>query len=160
MIVCFARHGKAEEKKPGQSDEERKLTPEGREDVELVARAIPVSNFVKIYTSPLTRARETAEIIARIKGGEVVVLDELAPQRASIEALSSIELEGDSVFVGHAPSIEDMVEAVIGGGKVKLKAGAIACIDIGDSKRLARSVGVLIALIPPSAARPLLSANR
>ncbi len=154
--MCFVRHGKAEEKKPGQSDEERRLTEEGRRDVELVAKVLPVQSGVRIYTSPLKRALETAEIIARIKGGEVKVYEGLRPEVASIDTVSDVDIEGDTVFVGHAPSIERIVSEVIGGGVIKLKAGAAACVDIGSSSRLGKGVGVLFALIAPSILREAL----
>ncbi|NPA96097.1 MAG: hypothetical protein GXO32_00670 [Crenarchaeota archaeon] len=155
MIVCFVRHGKAEEKKPGQSDEERKLTEQGRKDIEIVSRVLPVARGSKVYTSPLVRARESAEIIAKELGGSLKVLESLRPELASIETLADVELSGDSVFVGHAPSLERIVSDAIGGGAIKLKAGGAACIDIGNEHRLRRSVGVLVLLVQPDQLRKL-----
>ena len=149
MIVCFVRHGKAEEKKPGQSDEERRLTEEGRHDVELVSKMLPVARGAKVYTSPLVRARESAEIIARVLGGSIEILEALRPNTASLKALESIEISSDAVFVGHAPSLENIVSDLIGGGAIKLKAGGAACVDIGDERRLKRGVGVLVLLVQP-----------
>jgi len=154
MIICFVRHGKAEEKKPGQSDEERRLTEEGRRGVELVARALPLERVTRIYTSPLVRARESAEIVARVRGGEIVVTDALHPSKASLEELKKLEIAEGTVFIGHAPSIENIVSEIIGGGAIKMKAGAAACIDLGE-KSLDKGSGVLIALIPPQALEKL-----
>jgi phosphohistidine phosphatase len=82
-LIIF-RHGEAEEKKPGQRDEERKLTVKGRRDVEVIARVLPWKPS-RVYTSPLLRAAETAKIIAHIYGIEVVVTEYLKPEQTSIE---------------------------------------------------------------------------
>ncbi len=153
MLLFVARHGKAEEKKPGQSDEERRLTAEGRRDVELVARLLPSKPSI-VLTSPLRRAIETAEIIARIWGIEFRVLDELHPQLLSLEKLKRVEIPDSAVLVGHAPSIEKLVSELIGGGKVKLKAGAIAGLEL---ERLEPSSAVLRFVLIPDIARKCVS---
>jgi len=150
MIVCFVRHGKAEERKPGQSDAERRLSEEGRKEIEVLAKILPLEPPITIYTSPLKRAVESAEILARELGGNIVVLHELAPELASIDRISRLRIDGRSaIFVGHAPSIENIVSEAIGGGNIKLKTGSAACIDIGDRDSVTRSSGVLIYLVVP-----------
>ncbi len=150
MIVCFVRHGRAEEKKPGQSDFDRRLTEEGRREIEILSKVLPIESPVTIYTSPYKRAVESAEILSKELNGEVVVLQELAPDLASIDRLRTLSIRGRSaVFVGHAPSIEKIVSELIGGGNVKLKTGSAACVDIGDRNALDRSIGVLIYLVVP-----------
>ena len=65
MELYLIRHGIAEEHQPGLKDEERQLTPEGREKTEKIAqRLVKLSfNFDLILTSPLVRAYQTAEIL-------------------------------------------------------------------------------------------------
>ncbi|HDI02098.1 MAG TPA: phosphohistidine phosphatase SixA, partial [Ignisphaera sp.] len=86
MWILIARHGKAEEKKVGQPDEARRLTVEGRKDVEMVARLLPIKPSI-VYSSPLKRAIETAEIIAKVWNIEVRIIDELRPELTSLERL-------------------------------------------------------------------------
>ncbi len=65
MELYLIRHGIAEEKQPDiKKDEERSLTKEGRQKTEKVAHRIKQLGlqFEVIVTSPLVRARQTAEI--------------------------------------------------------------------------------------------------
>ena len=68
MKVCFVRHGPAVPRgTPGIEDDARPLTPEGRTRTREAARGIRALKLGidGIWTSPLPRARETAEILAR-----------------------------------------------------------------------------------------------
>ena len=67
MDLYILRHGKAGQSFNRPDDSERKLTSEGRSDIRKVARWIRSKKirFEVIATSPLTRAYETAEIVAR-----------------------------------------------------------------------------------------------
>lgn len=65
MELYLIRHGIAEDKGLGIKDEERSLTKEGRQKTEKVAHKLVKLglNFDLILTSPLVRARQTAEIL-------------------------------------------------------------------------------------------------
>jgi len=65
MELYLIRHGIAEDKGLGIKDEERSLTKEGRQKTEKVAQQLVKLglNFDLILTSPLVRARQTAEIL-------------------------------------------------------------------------------------------------
>ena len=143
------RHGKAEERKPGQSDEERRLTDEGRQDVELIARLMPYKPSV-VYTSPIRRAVETGEIVSRIWSVELRVVEELHPQLLSLDSLKRVSLTDNAVLVGHAPGIEKLLSSLIGGGSIKLKAGAAAGIEL---ERVEEGKAVLLFIITPEIAR-------
>lgn len=151
MLLLFMRHGKAEEKKPGIKDEDRRLTDEGRRDAEYIARVLPVKPSI-VYSSPLTRARETAEIIARLHGVSLKIVDELSPSKASLDSIRKLELINNTLLVGHAPSIENIVSEIIGGGNIKLKAGAVAGVELEE---VGRGKGKLVFLITPQIARIL-----
>jgi phosphohistidine phosphatase len=155
MKIVIFRHGEAEERKPGQGDEERRLTEKGRRDVEVVARALPWKPS-KIYTSPLLRAVETAKIIASIHGVDVVVTDYLRPGQISVENLLKLGVVDSAVLVGHAPSIESLVSELIGGGNIKLKAGSAVGIELTN---ICRGCGALIFILIPDALHKLISAN-
>jgi phosphohistidine phosphatase len=150
-FYVFMRHGKAVPASVAGSDEERWLTEEGRKDVALVAKLIPFMPKV-VYTSPLRRARETAEIIAQVRGGEVKVVEQLSPGMASCEAIEELGAEPETVFVGHAPSIELIVSCLIGGGAIKIKAGGFALVE---AEELSRGQGELVELVTPRIARVL-----
>ncbi len=149
MYLMFMRHGEAEEKKPGISDEERHLTDKGREDVQLVAKLIPVKPEA-VYSSPLVRAVETAEIVAATHEATLKVVDELHPKLISLEAIAKLGIKGNAVLVGHAPSINKVISELIGGGLIKLKAGAVAGVEVSEIKK---GGGVLRFIITPEVAR-------
>ncbi len=66
MRFHFIRHGKRD-RKIGDPP----LTSEGREEAELLARKLASNGIARIFSSPLARTRETAEIIATILNLEV-----------------------------------------------------------------------------------------
>ena len=63
--LYLLRHGIAEEQRPGKSDADRALTPEGIQKTKQAARGMRALGIRpdQVLSSPLTRARETAEII-------------------------------------------------------------------------------------------------
>ncbi|MBD2564586.1 MULTISPECIES: phosphohistidine phosphatase SixA [Nostoc] len=65
MELYLIRHGIAEDKGLGIKDEERSLTKEGRQKTEKVAQKLVKLglSFDLILTSPLVRARQTADIL-------------------------------------------------------------------------------------------------
>ncbi|AEM37942.1 phosphohistidine phosphatase, SixA [Pyrolobus fumarii 1A] len=146
MLIILFRHGRAVSKEEAGSDEERWLTKRGRCEVEAVARLLPVKPPT-VYTSPLRRARETAEVIAAVHGSSVRLHPGLAPG-ADLGALKSVEeLRDGVVFVGHNPDLEEMIEALTG-GRVRLAAGTAAGIEVDENL----AEGRLVFLIPPSVA--------
>ena len=69
MKVLIVRHGIAVERgtPPFERDEERPLTPKGAERMKQAAAGIvrAVEAIETVFASPLVRARETADILAR-----------------------------------------------------------------------------------------------
>lgn len=68
MRFHFVRHGKRDRKIGDPS-----LTVEGRDEAEVLAKQFVLNDTTQIFSSPLARTRETAEIIARVLDLEVVV---------------------------------------------------------------------------------------
>jgi len=66
MRIVLLRHGIAE-KKGGKPDEKRRLTDEGNEKMRGIARGLArlLPGAEALYSSPLVRATETAQWIAR-----------------------------------------------------------------------------------------------
>jgi len=98
------------------------LTPLGREQALLAARALAGEPITAVYSSPLRRARETAEPVAAALGLPVTVIEDIAERNWG-------ELEGkprDTRIRGKRPpgseSVQDFSARVLGG---------LATIDTG-----------------------------
>uniref|UniRef100_A0A7J3Z542 Phosphohistidine phosphatase SixA n=1 Tax=Ignisphaera aggregans TaxID=334771 RepID=A0A7J3Z542_9CREN len=128
MRLVIVRHGRAEGRRPGVSDEERRLTNEGRRNVECIARVLPW-RIELVYGSPLKRAVETAEILSTIHSAELRVVNELRPETTLLNVITQLELRSVTALVEHAPSIEQVLQELISGGNVKLSAGAAAGME-------------------------------
>ncbi len=113
MRLYLIRHGKAVSAELAPSDGERPLSPEGREGIERMAkrlRSLGVE-WELILTSPLVRARQTAEILCGAGlAPSVEEAAELAPAcklAAWLPFLVSWRREGrgDLAAVGHLPNV-------------------------------------------------------
>ena len=76
----YLRHGETEANAAGTiaGSLDVDLTPLGREQARLAARALASQPITAIYASPLRRARETAQPVAEALGLPVTILDEIA----------------------------------------------------------------------------------
>ena len=114
MRLFLIRHAKAD---PGDPDELRPLTGEGvaqaRELGDRLSRH-PTPPAV-VLTSPLLRARQTAEPIARAVGAELRVEHGLAPG-ASVAALRAAiaGMKGPVAAIGHQPDCSEIAFALTG----------------------------------------------
>jgi phosphohistidine phosphatase len=99
----------------GMADDERPLTPKGEERMKQISRGLAALELEldRIVTSPLVRARRTAEIVAQ----ELRLVDRLEVSTA-LGADSSAEAirdwlggrsEARLMIVGHNPSLSDLV---------------------------------------------------
>jgi broad specificity phosphatase PhoE len=77
--IFLARHGESDwnVEKRFQGHRDRPLTERGREQAHALADLVGAEKIDAVYTSPLSRARETAEIVAARAGLEAVALPEL-----------------------------------------------------------------------------------
>jgi phosphohistidine phosphatase len=151
MKLYFLRHGLADDAATWHgSDRERPLTPEG---IELMQREAAAIDHLKleidlIITSPLTRAVQTAEIVARQLKLRVVQ-DERVASGLNINTLAqllSTQAQATNIMlVGHEPTFSQMISQLIGGGEIILKKGGLVRIDVPDPKTLK---GELVWLIP------------
>ncbi len=154
MIVYFLRHGLAEERETWKDDDAlRPLTEKGKQQMEQTAEAITrlIPDLDAILTSPLVRARQTAQIVAK-KLEMVESLEEdtrLSPGFGMAELIEIIEEHAGAeglVLVGHEPDFSSTVSDLIGGGRLVFKKGGLARVDLValDPPR-----GQLVWLIPP-----------
>ncbi len=151
MRCFFLRHGIAVESDEWRgSDFDRPLTGEGRSRMEREAAAIAELSLgiERIVTSPLLRAKQTAEIVAdrlRLRGGPVV--DERLGLGFNRRRLQEVLADHDGVtvaLVGHEPSMSATIGSAIGDASIELKKAALACVDLPDPA----STGTLTFLIP------------
>ena len=82
-MILVARHGQTTENAAGRilGRRDPPLSARGRADAAALARSLEGEGIRAVWTSPLARARETAEVAAARLGLEAVVLEDLAESR-------------------------------------------------------------------------------
>lgn len=151
MKLYFVRHGKASS--VASSDEMRPLTHTGADDVRRMGRFLDKLGVqpIRIYTSPRLRALQTANIIADSLGVQAHVDDACNFNfnvRHLPELVAGMGEEDEVMFVGHNPSMSDIVKATCG-AEVDLSTGAIACVKRFYPLANASSRGTLKWLLTP-----------
>lgn len=123
MKLYVMRHGPAEDHAPGGRDEDRALTPAGRERVLAVAdKLVEVGEAPRsIVTSPLVRAVQTAEIVAvaihrKNTDGGVEVRREMAPGGDVVSLARKLVAAGRKrvMLVGHEPDLSAALGRLLG----------------------------------------------
>ena len=124
MDLYILRHGKAEQFSENAGDSGRKLTKSGRSEIRKVARWMKKKNlrFDAVATSPLSRAYETAGIVAKSLDlkDHLEVWDELAPggdPDTTCYHASQAGKEASVILVGHEPGLSDLIGRIITGGE-------------------------------------------
>ena len=156
MKLYFLRHGPAVDRAawPADDDFARPLTARGQAVVQRVADALADLQLELglIITSPLTRAWQTAEIVAR----RLDILDRLLKDDRlmpgfDLNGLTAIlrahSAQSAIMLVGHEPDFSTTISALIGGGSLVCKKGGLARVDVSTDNPLR---GDLVWLIPPS----------
>jgi phosphohistidine phosphatase len=112
MRLFLVRHAEAA---PGEPDELRTLTDAGRAVARALGEELRVEQPDAVLSSPLLRARETADAIARATGVVPEVDDRLAPGADGDVLRAVIEGRGDAVVVvGHQPDCSEAVFMLTG----------------------------------------------
>ncbi|MEH1850752.1 MAG: phosphohistidine phosphatase SixA [Nostoc sp.] len=124
MELYLIRHGIAEDQGLGIKDEDRSLTKEGQQKTEKVAQKLVKLglSFDLILTSPLVRARQTAEIlIAEKLSSQLEESSHLAPDGQISSWLKDwLEPKNYSqntqlALVGHEPNLSNWAEILLWG---------------------------------------------
>lgn len=132
MRLYFFRHAEAEQN--ALNDFERRLTARGRERTETAAQvmlALGVRPRV-IYSSPRIRALQTAEIIGEAFEMPVEIDEGLdfAFDLDDVERLiDDLDDDDQVMFVGHEPSMSEVLDELTG-GFIVMKKGGLARVDL------------------------------
>jgi phosphohistidine phosphatase len=114
--LVIVRHAEAAS---GEPDELRPLTAEGRDAARALGQRLADEGLEPdaVLTSPLLRARETAQELARPAGLEPEPDERLAPGATAEAVRAAAEERGETVIVvGHQPDCS-RIAAALGGGK-------------------------------------------
>ena len=166
MNLLIIRHAKAEEGSGSflgrERDTERRLTDAGRKSMRKAATGLReiAPSIDLLATSPLARARETAEIVAKaFDKADVTELALLAPKgdkQALIDWLGGQPANATIAVVGHEPDLSSLAGLLIdgnGGSRLTLKKGACCLIEFSDSPSAGN--GTLLWLLQPGQLRKI-----
>jgi phosphohistidine phosphatase len=143
--------------KSGKDDDLRPLTDTGRRKMRRIAKGLRRQSGKPdvLAASPLTRAQQTAKIIADVYGiASVETIDALRPEArypALVHWLAEHDESESVAIVGHEPHLSGFVSFLIAGntnGCVQLKKGG-ACL-IGFDRAPQKAIGTLEWLLTPA----------
>jgi phosphohistidine phosphatase len=154
MEIYLLRHGLAEDRETWDKDDAlRPLTKQGKRITQLSAETMAALELKPnwIITSPLVRAYQTAEIVARrLSLMDKLVQDERLGPGFSLphmeQILEAYPYDESVMFVGHEPDFSETLSDLIGGGSLVFKKGGLARVSILSRSPLS---GELIWLVPP-----------
>ncbi len=135
MRIYILRHGIAEDTAKG-GDAQRALTEEGRKKMKDAAagfaRLDPKIDV--IFSSPLVRAAQTAEIVARAiqYNGRIERMEQLSPGYSSdsvTQRIRSLKKVESVILSGHEPNCSQLASFLIGETGLEFKKGAICLIE-------------------------------
>ena len=168
MHLLVIRHAVAEEQEvwaaTGEPDERRPLTADGRKKMRRASRGLRrvVPSISLLGASPLTRAAQTADIVADVYGDlEPLTVGALAPERPPADFLSWLRdaAPGHDVIavVGHEPHLSGLVSWLLTArdkpALVELKKGAACLLRFDDEPQKGKAC--LEWLLPPRQLRQL-----
>jgi len=137
--LYLIRHGVAEERGDAWPDDARRpLTEDGMSRMKKNARGLVRLGvtFDVVLTSPLVRARQTAEIVAAAFATRppVVVIESLSTNGSAQAVITDLEAHsrrGRIALVGHEPGIGELAAKLAGSRRAfEFKKGAVCRIDV------------------------------
>ena len=139
--LFLIRHGIAEERGDAWPDDtKRPLTEEGMERLQRSARGLARLDvwIDVVLTSPLVRARQTADIVASAFDPRpaIIAVESLAPEASYTSLVADLEKHGRKTriaLVGHEPGIGELAARLIGSRhSFEFKKGAVCRIDVDE----------------------------
>lgn len=160
--LYLIRHAIAAERGPEWPDDGRRpLTERGISRFKEIVKGLSRLDVEvdEVFTSPLLRAKQTADLLAAGLESKppVKVLDALAPGHTSTSVMSSLAKVAKRrrvALVGHEPELGELAAHLIGAGRaLPFKKGGVCRIDVGSLT--ARRAGALTWFLPPGVLRRL-----
>jgi phosphohistidine phosphatase len=140
MDLYILRHGKAEPYGQGYpSDHLRPLTPKGRKRTKLSVKGMKTANVDVdlIVSSPILRARQTAEIVHKglglvepIEFSDTLASGSVTGIVSAVEAHSSLN---GVMLVGHEPTLSELISTMASGTyqtALNLKPGGLCKLNV------------------------------
>jgi phosphohistidine phosphatase len=162
LELYLIRHGVAAERGEAYPDDsKRPLTTRGIAKLREEAKGLGwlQVGFDLIITSPLTRTKQTADVLAESLHGKppVVASDALAPAgtpAAVIQEIAKHARLARIALVGHEPNLGELAARLIGArSPIEFKKGAVCRIDFDVLPP--KGIGQLRWFMPPKALRKL-----
>jgi phosphohistidine phosphatase len=128
--LYLVRHAEAES---GEPDELRTLSAHGREQAREVGERFAADGVRPdvVLSSPLLRARETAEAIAKATGATAEPDERLAPGATAQDVRSSVAGRGETVVVvGHQPDCGQIAASISGGPEPKFPTAGVCELEL------------------------------
>ena len=128
--LVIVRHAEAA---AGEPDELRPLTPEGRESARALGEQLAAEGVRPdaVLSSPLLRARETAQELARPAGLEAEPDERLAPGATAESVKAAAAEHGETVVVvAHQPDCSKIAAALTGGPEPAFAPCAMLTVEI------------------------------
>ncbi len=136
MRLYLVQHGEA---LPKERDPDRPLSEAGRADVERLADFLAQRRVraARVFHSGKTRARQTAELLARALGGACEGRSGLAPNdRTEDVANEASRWTDDVALVGHLPFVGRLAARLVVGredpGVAAFQPGSMLCLERDD----------------------------
>lgn len=127
MRLFLVRHAEAA---PGEPDALRPLTPAGRASARALGEQLAAEQLDAVLCSPLLRARETAEQIARAASLSAAVDERLAPGATADGVREAVSGLGETVVaVGHQPDCTEILLELTGEERA-FAPGAAAAVEL------------------------------
>jgi phosphohistidine phosphatase len=161
--LIIIRHAVAEERedfaKKGLEDQLRPLTLKGRKRMQKVCVRLRdyVKDFDVIVSSPLTRARQTAEIVSQLYyEKKVLEIPELVPQSPPQAFVKWLRTQGRNykriAIVGHEPHLSILASYMLSGKTesfIDLKKSGVISLELESFAHAEAGTAELIFSIPP-----------
>ena len=156
MEIYFLRHGEAQERKEMMRDENRPLTSFGAVTISNVGRSLSetINGLDLILTSPLLRARQTADIIGNIFGRKERLFSSEsllvgAPPSLLLTEIKKYKALKRIIVIGHQPHLGMCVSFLTEKDeeRASIKKGGCALVKI---EKLKKGEGELIWIKEPS----------
>ena len=151
MLVLIMRHGDAEASRG--MDGQRHLTKLGAAQSRKVLKLASDigAKVTAIASSPLLRARETAEIASQVFGLEFLVTNSLEPEGTPDEVYAELEsyhATNSVLLISHQPLVSKLLADILGAEPViSFATASLALIKVKN--RLEAGCGTLVCMIPP-----------